>query len=139
MSGALVIRALLVASAPLVALVPAVRIMSDVLDQDIALPAIGMQKISDVDDRPLRRGSKRFVTERVRVVLYAPDDSSRRAILKLIKSAAADQIRASFPGVAGLAGVTGVSVLGAGGGPSFLVDNIRGGSLDFMVSYNEPA
>lgn len=97
------------------------------------LNAIGVTKISGRDDQPLRRGSKRFVTERVRATALAKDATQREAMLKGTKRAVADKMGT-------IAGYSGASVISAGDGPDFeLESGIYGGSIDFMVSYLEAA
>lgn len=141
MSGKVIIRALLLESDALTPEpVPAANIVAGQLSLKSPVPAIGMQTISTVDDQPLRRGARRNVTERVRMVVYANDETSRDLILLLAKRAAADRIRASFPAVPSLAGVTTISVRSGGRGPDFVADGgLHGGSFEFMVSYSEAA
>jgi hypothetical protein len=140
-SGKVILRALFVENEALTpAPVPAANIVAGRLSVKSPAPSIGMQTMSLVYDRPLRRGPRRNATERVRVVVYANDETSRDRLILLVTRAGADQIRASFPGVELLAEVTTISVRDAGRGSDFAAPNgLHGGSFEFLVSYSEPA
>lgn len=137
MSGEAIVIALIREDAGLLGMVATLK--GEELEVGDALNGIGVTVIDDVDDRPIRRGASRRVTERVQATVYAKDSTQRRAILKALKRAVADQVRDDFPAVTSLAGVSGVAVIAAGRGPNFRVadSKVRGGSVDFMVSYNE--
>jgi hypothetical protein len=130
-SGIVVIRALLVAHAPLTALVPESRIVADHLPQDTDLPAISVLSISSVDRKVLRPRAKRRVTDRVEVSVLARDASERLSLVRLVRSAAADR-------VADFDELSEVSVTTDGQGPDVTTETgIRTRSQDFLVSYNE--
>jgi hypothetical protein len=134
MSGVVIALALMRASDPLVAAVPEANIIGDVIPVGSGPPAIGAVTISQVYDRPLRRGSTRRVTERVQVTWIANDASRRRSIAGLVLSAVDGKYRTT------LAGATNVATEAMARGPDFIDDAGRhGGSIDVMVSYNEAA
>lgn len=84
MSAVMIMRALLVGHAPLVALVPQVRIVAgDVPDGD--LPAIGIREISAVEKDTVARAGNTLITSRVQVTVYAASYPQQKAILKAAK------------------------------------------------------
>lgn len=133
MSGVAAIRQVLAASIPLTAIVPATRIMAGMLPIKTTLPAIGIATISAVDRNIPAPGGKRHVDERVQVTIMGKDYPQAKAILRLVKLAAADMM----PIVAGISEVT---VRTDGAGPDFTEDevSIPMQMQDFMVGYNEP-
>lgn len=71
MSGVAVVRHLLANSGPMVAVVPAARIMAGTLPQGIALPAISVTSISSMRRNTVSMTeAKTLVTERVQVTLH---------------------------------------------------------------------
>jgi len=132
MSGIAVVQQLLVAYAPLTAVVPASRIVAEDLPLDMDLPAISIAQISSVDRKVLKRGDKRRVTDRVEVAVLARDASERLLLVGLVRRAAADFI-------GDLDEVTEVSITTDGQGPDVTIEppGIRTRSQDLLVSYNE--
>lgn len=138
MSGVVVIRQLLVAHAPLVALIDPdelpPRITSDLFGQGVVLPALRIWKVSGVDGAAIAPGATRHLRERVQVDVLARNRPELGQLLPLVRRACADK----RPAVSGL---TAVSVVFAGEGPDGYDTEIsaRSASLDFIVTYNEPA
>lgn len=130
MSGILIVRALLVADAPLVASVPASRIRP-FLPQGVTLPALGLDVVSAVRRNALS-GNETTVHEmsRVRVTALAASYSSCEAVLALVNSACARK-RGT------IAGFADVHVLPDIRGPDMqdVGANIFMQSLDFLVHY----
>ena len=84
MSAVMIMRALLVGHAPLVALVPAARIVAgDVSAGD--LPAIGIREIGGVEQDTVARTGNSLITSRVQVTVYASSYPQQKAILKAAK------------------------------------------------------
>lgn len=132
MDGVAAVRVALVADAPLIALVPAARIVAGVLPQGATLPAIALQSISKNDRNIPNPGVYRHVQERVQVTVLAKTYPSQQQILRAVRKAAADK----FPTVTGLTQVT-IHTLTAG--PDFMNEeaSIHIGSQDFNVTYSE--
>ncbi|MDQ1925228.1 hypothetical protein, partial [Massilia pseudoviolaceinigra] len=74
-------RALLVAHAPLTALVPAARIAAGTIPTG-TLPAIGITEISGIEHDTVARAGNSVVTARVQVTVYASSYPQQKAILK---------------------------------------------------------
>lgn len=134
MNGAAIVRALLLQHAPLVAELPAERIMAGVLPQGIVLPAIGITEISSVDRNVPSRGATRHVTDRVQVTVLASSYPAQKDLIRLVRAACADRL-------GDLAGATAVTVHTDGRGPDFrdADTGICMQSQDFRVGYTEPA
>ncbi|PHV13895.1 hypothetical protein CSQ90_26030 [Janthinobacterium sp. BJB303] len=83
MSAIKVIRALLVAHAPVLALVPATRIVAGTVPQGTPLPAIGLTEISRVE-MPTASLAQRAVqvTARVQVTVHAGTYTEQKAVLQ---------------------------------------------------------
>lgn len=130
--GVAAVRSVLVADAPLIALVPAARIQAGVLPQTIALPALSITSISKVDRNIPNPGTYRFVTERVQVTVLAANYPSQKQIMAAVRKAAADK----FPTVSGIIRVT---IHTDSAGPDFMNEDasIYQGSQDFRVTYSE--
>jgi hypothetical protein len=134
MSGSIIALALMRQSEPLTEMVPIDSMIADVIPQGSTPPAIGAVLISQVYDRPLRRGAARSVTDRVQVTWIASSEPKRRALGPLVVSALDDKY------LAALLGVTRIATRVDNRGPDFIDDAGRhGGSVDVMVSYNEAA
>lgn len=84
MSAVAIIRALLVAHAPLVALVPAARIVAGTVPAG-ALPAIGITEVGSNDQDTVARTGASLVKARVQVTVYATAYPQQKAILKAAK------------------------------------------------------
>lgn len=132
-NGVKVIRALLVASTPLTAEVPATRIAAGILAQDITLPAISITLVSGVDRNIPNPGVTRFVEDRVQVTVLASSYPSQYAIMELVRKACADKLQET------LSGVSSVAVHTLSRGPDFTDEesSIYMGSQDFSVRYLE--
>lgn len=86
MSGIKVIRALLVAHAPVLALVPAARIVAGTVPQGMPLPAIGLTEISRVELPTVSLGQRAAqVTARVQVTVHASTYPDQKAVLQAAK------------------------------------------------------
>lgn len=77
-------RALLVAHAPLVALVPTARIVAGMVPSG-ALPAIGITEIGSNEHDTVARAGSSLVTARVQVTVYATSYPEQKALLKAAK------------------------------------------------------
>lgn len=132
MNGVAAVRQLLVAHAPLIALVPAARIQAGVLPINTSLPAISITSVSSTDRNIPNPGTYRHVVERVQVTVMAATYLSQKAVLAAVRKAAADK----FPIVSGIIRVT---VHTESGGPDFMdaEASIHMGSQDFRVTYSE--
>lgn len=130
--GVAAVRQLLVANAPLLALVPAARIQAGVLPIGTALPAISIASVSKNDRNIPSPGANRHVSERVQVTAMASTYPSQKQVLAAVKKAAADKL----PTVAGLIGVT---VHTEVAGPDFMDADasIYIGTQDLRVTYSE--
>lgn len=133
MSGPIAVRAAMIASADLVAFVPASRIIADdVLPQGMVRPAILLRSISTVERNAVKASTTRHVRERVQASYFADDARDRRTLRRLGRKAAAD----TFPAVEGIEHVT---IIASGAGPDFTTDEmVRIGTQDFFVTYSEP-
>lgn len=134
MSGVRIVGALLTDFAPLAALVPATQIKAWKLAQGAPLPSLLVTRVSRTKMQLLAAQSAWMVTERVQVTARTGSGSQREAILGLVEHACTDKIGT-------IADFTDVAVLFSGGGPDFMDDaaSIFMGSVDFRVSFNEPA
>jgi hypothetical protein len=132
MNGVVAVRALLVAHAPLTSLVAATQIVAGVVQQGSALPALSLMSVSSIDRNIIKAGAVRRVTERVQVTVLAATYPAAKAILKVVRQAAADR----SPTIAGIGQVT---VHTDSAGPDFLDEQagIHMQTQDFRVSFNE--
>lgn len=130
MNGVAAVWQLLTGDAPLLALVPASRIMAGVLPQGSALPAIAITPVSSVDMQTHDEPGERFVTDRVQVTVMAATFPSLQAVLRAVKRAG-DAKRPSVPGIDGAVCRT------DGQGPWFMDEaaSIHMMTQDFRVSY----
>jgi len=128
-----IIRALLVASSPVLALVPAASIVAGVLPQGTALPAIGITEVSTVELARVDANSLyTLVDARVQVTLIATTAPAQKQLRDAVRKACNYQ-RGS------IAGVTVVSVRRLGNGPDFS-DPDTGfymQTVDYSVIYQE--
>jgi hypothetical protein len=132
MTGADIIGAMLRADAALLAIVAETRIKEDLLPDDIALPAIVVRSISQVDRRTLAREAKVQVTERVEVTVRAKSVRERKAVLKLVRRICAHRIGTMDE-------AENYAVLTDGLGPSLLgPGNSFERAQDFRVSFTTP-
>lgn len=128
-----VIRALLVASAPVTALVPAEWIMAGTVPETAPLPAIGITEVSVVPVSAIdAQAEYSLVTSRVQVTIMTTDYPSTKPILDTVRKAC------NFErGV--IAGVDVASVVRDTVGPDFSNDaaTIHFKTVDFKVTYHE--
>ncbi|MDN2700165.1 hypothetical protein O0882_28030 [Janthinobacterium sp. SUN073] len=83
MSAVKVIRALLAVHAPVLALVPAARIVAGTVPQGMPLPAICLAEISRVELPTVSRGQRTVqVTARVQVTVHASTYPDQKAVLQ---------------------------------------------------------
>lgn len=133
MSECKIIRALLVANAPVLALVPAVSIVAGELPQGTVLPAIGITEVSTVElPRVDAYSQYTLVDARVQVTLIAATRPAQRQLRDAVRKACNYQ-RGS------IAGATVVSVRRIGNGPDFN-DPDTGfymQTVDYSVIYQE--
>ncbi len=127
------LRAVLVADAELIALVPASRIIAGVLPKKIALPAISITSISRIDDQPLAREDVRAIWERGQLMIAAKTYPEQKAVEKAARRALDYQLDPSVPGISD------VTIIAEGAGPDIFSDDtsIYLGTQDYGVSYNE--
>lgn len=130
--GVAAVRQLLVAYAPLTALVPAARIQAGVLPIGTTLPAVSIMSVSKVDRNLPNPDTYRHVVERVQVTVMAANYVSQKSVLAAVRKAAADK----FPTVSGIIRAT---VHTESAGPDFMdaEASIHMGSQDFRVTFSE--
>lgn len=132
MSGVAIVRALLVAHAPLTAHVPTTRIQAGVLPQGTTLPAVSITDISGVDRNIVNPLTTVRVTDRIQVTVMASNYVQQKDLLKLVRKACRDKrgVIAGFKGTVVLTDVKGPDLLGTDTG-------IFMQSQDFRVFYEE--
>jgi hypothetical protein len=132
-SGIDAVRAALIANAPLIALVPAARIMAGDLPQGTTLPALSLTSISKVDRNIPNPGSYRHVTERVQVMIHAANYPSQKAVEAAVRRAAADKLDVS------VSGLVNITIHTDGAGPDIMNEeaSIHLGTQDFRTTYSE--
>ena len=81
MSAVAIMRALVVAHAPVTALVSPARILAGDVPQG-SLPAIGIREISGIEQDTVARQGNSLVTARVQVTVYAASYPQQKAIIK---------------------------------------------------------
>ena len=130
MSGVAAIRYMLVNNAPLIASVPAARILSGVLPITTTIPAISVRQISGVEMPMIKRTGTQLVTERVQVSVHAASYLSQKTIIELIRSAIT-----STRGAVNSVAVD--SITHDGDGPDLYYDepDIFEQSIDFIVRF----
>lgn len=90
MSGTSVIRYLLANNAPLIAVVPAARIVAGTIPINAALPAIGVTQISGIELLTVAMAEGGIMrTDRVQVTVHAASYSAKKSILALVRTACA--------------------------------------------------
>lgn len=131
MSGVAIIRALLVASGSMTAVVPQERIKASDLPIGTALPSISIIKVSGVDRHIVKTRHRPRVTERVQVTVMADGYPQKEIVINLVRAACADKVGA-------IAGYNAVSVITYDQGPDFTMGEGSGINMqvqDFSVSY----
>ncbi len=129
-----IIRALLVADAALLALVPASRIVAGDLPQGVTLPAIAIREISLVEvPRIDAQALYTIVETRVEVTVVASTYAAKVAVRDAMRIAANYERGA-------IAGAAVVSIRRTGNGPDLSDPEAEFymQSVDFKVVYNEP-
>lgn len=132
MSAVRIIRALLVADAALVALVPANRIVAGIPAQGVALPLVAITEISRTDRNLIKGSSESRSTSRVQVTVMAASYPAQKTLLAAVRHAARDKVGA-------LSGLSDVAVHLDGTGPDFMDSDtaIYQQGQDFKVSFTE--
>lgn len=133
MDGVAVMRALLLAHAPLTDLV-ADRIIAGTVPIGTAYPAVGITEISRVElDTAARNGRSALVTARIQVTVHASSYPQQKAAIRAAKLGSG-----IFKGE--IAGVSVRSVLRGAVGPDLGDEEagVREQSRDFMVAYIDP-
>ena len=133
MDGVAVMRALLLAHAPLTSLVPSASIVAGTIPLGV-LPAIGIKEISRIETETVSRGQTNvMVTARVQVTAYAGSYPAKKALIQAAKLGPG-----AHTGI--VAGVTVRSVLRDMVGPDMDDDDsqVFEQSRDFKVTYIEP-
>lgn len=131
MSDVKAVRHLLATHAPLLAVVPAARILAGALPQGVELPAISVTHISTQRRHTVAPGVSAFCTARVQVTVLAATYPSQKAVLALV--------RAALPRSRGTVnGVKVDSILSDTEGPDFTNEaGVFLGSHDFIVHFSE--
>ncbi len=133
MDGVAVMRALLLAHAPLTALVGD-NVVAGTIPADTALPAVGIKEIGRYGaDTVARAGATTLVTARIQITATSGDYPQMKAVLAATKLGAG-----TFTGMT--AGVYVCSVLEDGVGPELTDDapGLNQQSRDYKVTYREP-
>lgn len=88
MSGTAIIRSLLAANSPLVAVIPAARIFAGAIPLNTTLPAIAVTQISGVQKNTLAMNNTSFmVTDRVQVTVLGMSYALQKSYMTLIRAA----------------------------------------------------
>ena len=87
MSGVSIIRTLLVANNPLLAAVPATKIMAGALPLNTVLPAISIASVSGVPTGTIRTDETTLWTDRVQVTVETTSYPTQKSILQLVRDA----------------------------------------------------
>lgn len=132
MSDVKAIRYLLANNAPLIAVVPAAKIMAGVIPQGTALPAIAVGHVSTLRRHTIAASGTEHCTARVQVTVHASTYVSQKAVLTLVRAALV-RTRGTINGVAV------DSLLHDLDGPDFRNDEagIFMGSVDYIITFNE--
>lgn len=133
MDGVAVIRALLMAHAPLAALVGD-NVIAGTIPADTALPAVGVKEVGRIGlDSVARAGDTTLVTARIQVTAISGSYPQMKAVLAATKLGGG-----TFTGMT--AGVYVCSVLEDGVGPDLTDDapGLNQQSRDYKVTYREP-
>lgn len=132
MSDEKAVRYLLANNGPLVAVVPATRIMAGVIPQNSALPAISVARISRNDTEFIAGMSVHDCQSRVQITVMAATRPALEAALALVRTA--------LPRTYGsVNGVAVKSLTRAGTGPVFQDEETKVcmGSLDYAIRFDE--
>lgn len=117
MSGVLIVGELLRGHAPLVAIVAELQIKAGSLPENCPLPALLVRTVSVIDQQMLKREAVVRSVERVSVTVRASSYREQRAIINLVRKAAAGFIgdKADCSRVSVTTAGTGPDVSGPGG------------------------
>ena len=132
MSAIKIIRALMVADAALVALVPSNRTVAGIPAQGMALPLIALIEVSRTDRNLITGSATSQSTSRVQVTVMCKTDREQKELLAAVRHAARSKVGT-------LSGVANVAVHLDGTGPDFMTADptIYQQAQDFMVSFTE--
>ena len=133
MSGIIAIRYLLANNAPLLAKVPAAKILAGVIPIGTDLPAIGLNTISSSERNTVAMNSQKVMaTERVQVTVQTKSYADQKAILELVRKAVPNTH-------AMVNGIQVDSILPDSVGPDMRDDDMQIflQSRDFLVKYLE--
>lgn len=140
--GVAAVRQLLVAHAPLIALVPnwtpqsgpsQSRIIAGRAGIGTPLPVVTLKSIGKYTRNTLKRGAYRFVEQRVQATVQALDYVSQKAIIDVVRDAGDSK----FPTVSGLRNVT-VHLRDGGADLSDEEASFWVETQDFWVTFSEP-
>lgn len=138
MSSTAIVRALLKAHAPLLALIPETKLFVGVVPQATQLPAIGVSEISANEEQTISRGlSVSMIRARVQVTAYAKTYDAMKALIKAAKLGKG--VHTGMVQIAAGKQYRLCSVLQWGTGPEIPPgdDGIFEQSRDFMVTFME--
>ena len=131
MTGVEIVGTLLTQHAPLLAKVPTVRIMADMLPENVPLPALLVSSIDTIERVNLSRGDKVRLTERVRVTVRAKTGEDCRTIIKLVRDCCAGW-------TGNMPGAERIAITNGGTGPSIAYTGpVFEQAQDFRVSFEE--
>lgn len=134
MSGVAIVRALLAAHAPVLAMVPAARVFAGTIPQGSVLPAVGVTMVGDSEQGTTARNLRtKMIRERIQVTVLVKEDYAKfKNLLKATSLGAG-----IHNGV--VVGFVVRSVLPWGTGPEIPPDDDRilEQSRDFMVTFME--
>jgi hypothetical protein len=134
MSAVKAVRALLAASAPVIAICPAVRIMAGIVPQGTAMPSLSIMHVSTVPISHVDAQAEfNVVTSRVQVTIMASSYAGVKPLLDAVRKACNYQ-RGT------IAGVDVASILRDTVGPDFSNDDasVYYQTIDFKVTFHEP-
>ena len=134
MSGLIITRNLLLARPALLALVPAVRVISGVVPQGTQLPIISLTDISSTDRDTLTRAAVIKVTDRVQVTVMGATYPQVKAVIA--------EVRKACRNMTGTVGnFAGVTYRLDGKGPDFNEPNAGFcmQTQDTLITFNEAA
>jgi len=126
------IRYLLANNAPLLAVVPAARIIKGTIPQGTTLPALSVGHVSTVRRTNVAGTVVKFCTSRVQITVDAPNYTSQKEVLRLV--------RAALPLTRGIVdGVAVDSIHHELDGPDFSDDasGVYAESVDYLITYTE--
>lgn len=133
MDAVAALRAVLVADAGVLALVPATRIIAGELPQGIELPAISITSVSLRPDKPLARETVRAIWERGQLRIVGSSYPEQKAVGRAARRALDYEPDPIVPGISD------VTIIEEGEGPDFYSEATQTyqGTQDYGVSYNE--